>query len=964
MRSASGASEPRRADRLSTMNPPSDPRRTPASPAAPARRRYVPAVGPNLKKVLFLVFGLFALLAVNSTYLLGVTVLERATGLVYQNWFYLLMFSLHLLLGATILVPVVLFGIFHWRNAHTRPNRRAVRVGVALYSTALLLLASGIVLTRLEGLIEVKDPQVRSLAYWVHVVTPFLAAWLFVLHRLAGRRIKWKVGARWAAVAGVSALGMVLVHAQDPRRWNVVGPKEGERYFFPSLARTASGNFIPAAVLMDGQLCAECHADVHESWSNSVHRFSSFNNPPYLFSVTETRQVSMQRTGDVRAARFCAGCHDPVPFFSGKFDDPDFDMKSDTTANAGITCTSCHAITHLNSVRGNSDYTIDEPVHYPFTFSENERLRKLSRQLIKAKPEFHKKTFLKPFHKTAEFCSSCHKVHLPPEVNDYKFLRGQNHYDTFLLSGASGHGVASFYYPERAFASCASCHMEPMPSEDFGAKNYAGYAGLTIRNHLFPSANTGIAHLVGLDESVIAAHREFNARTARVDLFGVRVGTTVDSPLVAPLGPQVPALVPGRSYLLESVVRTLRMGHPLTQGTADSNEIWLAVRVTSGGRTIGASGGYGPGREVDPWSKFFNVFMLDREGYRIDRRNAQDIFVPLYNYQIPPGAAATVHYRLDLPRDVRDEVTVEAELRYRKFDTTYLRHVFGAGYENDLPVMVLARDRVTFPVAGGAPPAGEGAERKTPPEWERWNDYGIGLLLSGEYRQAEEAFARVEALGRPDGPLNLARSYIEQGRVGEDAVAALARAARFEPAAPAWSIAWFTSLVNYENGFLDEAIADLESILEADDAELRRRGFDFRRDYRVLNRLGQALFERAKRERGRDDERLRGLLAEAARTFERALALDPENVEAHFNLSLVYAQLGDAALAREHRDLHARYKPDENASDRAIALARARYPAADRAANRIVIYDLRRPGAYELDAPAASEPLRTAALAP
>jgi hypothetical protein len=28
--------------------------------------------------------------------------------------------------------------------------------------------------------------------------------------------------------------------------------------------------------------------------------------------------------------------------------------------------------------------------------------------------------------------------------------------------------------------------------------------------------------------------------------------------------------------------------------------------------------------------------MLDRDGQRIDRRNPQDIFVPLYNQQIPP----------------------------------------------------------------------------------------------------------------------------------------------------------------------------------------------------------------------------------------------------------------------------------------------------------------------------------------
>ena len=38
---------------------------------------------------------------------------------------------------------------------------------------------------------------------------------------------------------------------------------------------------------MNDAYCEECHADVHDGWAHSVHRFSSFNNPPYLFSVRE-----------------------------------------------------------------------------------------------------------------------------------------------------------------------------------------------------------------------------------------------------------------------------------------------------------------------------------------------------------------------------------------------------------------------------------------------------------------------------------------------------------------------------------------------------------------------------------------------------------------------------------------------------------------------------------------------------
>ncbi len=62
----------------------------PPPPAEPPKpRRYVPAVGDRLKKVLIVVFGLFALLSINAVYLTGVTILEWATGRTYQNWFYI-----------------------------------------------------------------------------------------------------------------------------------------------------------------------------------------------------------------------------------------------------------------------------------------------------------------------------------------------------------------------------------------------------------------------------------------------------------------------------------------------------------------------------------------------------------------------------------------------------------------------------------------------------------------------------------------------------------------------------------------------------------------------------------------------------------------------------------------------------------------------------------------------------------
>ncbi|REK00484.1 MAG: hypothetical protein DWQ36_22905 [Acidobacteria bacterium] len=925
---------------------------TPPRPAVPPRRKRREAVGPRLKPVLAVVFGLFALLSVNAVYLLGVRLLEAASGATYQNWFYLFMFLGHLVLGLALVVPVLVFGAGHMRNTWNKPNRRAVKVGYALFAVSLVLLVSGLVLTRIEGIVEVRAPAVRSVSWWLHVLSPLAAAWLFVIHRLAGPRIRWNVGVRWAVVAAILGGVMLVLQAQDPRRWNEVGPASGEQYFFPSLARTATGNFIPADVLGNTEYCQSCHPDVHDAWSSSVHRLSSFNNPPYLTSVRETREMALARDGSLQASRWCAGCHDPVPFFSGRFDDPEFDDVSDPTAHAGITCTVCHSITHVNSPRGNADYTIEEPQHYPFAFSDSAALRWVNEQLVKSKPELHRKTFLKPLHQSTEFCSTCHKVHLPEELNGYKWLRGQNHYDAFLLSGVSGHGVGSFYYPETAQSNCNGCHMPLEESDDFGAKRFDGDV-LSVHNHLFPSANTAVIGLVDVIdvpeetvEAVIAEHVAFNDGVMRVDIFGLKPGGTIDDELVAPLRPQLPALEPGGSVLVEVVVRTVKMGHLFTQGTADSNEIWLELTARSGGDVIGRSGGMGEDGAVDPWSHFVNVYMLDREGRRIDRRNAQDIFVPLYNNQIPPGAADVVHYRLDLPPGLTGPLELEATLHYRKFDTTYMRHVYGEGYRNELPVMTLATDRVELPVGRGLAPIT--VADVDIPLWQRWNDYGIGLLRKGggsvgELRGAEEAFREVERLGRPDGPLNLARVYLAQGTVQDEAIEALQRAAAFDPPAPPWNVAWFTGLVNKQNGFLDEAIDNFRSITTSSSAELRRRGFDFSKDYRVLNELGQTLFERAKSERGPGRaERRRELLEDSASQFRAALEIDPENATAHFNLDLVYRQLEQPEDAARHRELYAKYKLDDNARDIAIAVARRNDPAADAAANAIVVYQLNR----------------------
>src|ERR1041385_8439404 len=105
--------------------------------AASPKKKYVRAVGPRLLVLLLFGFGLVAVLAANSVYLGAITFLEwlkADSNQTYQNWFYMVMFGAHLGLGLLLVGPVIVFGAVHIKNAHDRPNRRAVKVGYLLFS--------------------------------------------------------------------------------------------------------------------------------------------------------------------------------------------------------------------------------------------------------------------------------------------------------------------------------------------------------------------------------------------------------------------------------------------------------------------------------------------------------------------------------------------------------------------------------------------------------------------------------------------------------------------------------------------------------------------------------------------------------------------------------------------------------------------------------------------------------------
>jgi tetratricopeptide (TPR) repeat protein len=71
------------------------------------------------------------------------------------------------------------------------------------------------------------------------------------------------------------------------------------------------------------------------------------------------------------------------------------------------------------------------------------------------------------------------------------------------------------------------------------------------------------------------------------------------------------------------------------------------------------------------------------------------------------------------------------------------------------------------------------------------------------------------------------------------------------------------------------------------------------RDRVVINDLGRILFLQRKYE-------------DAVKVLQSVLAIDPEDLQAHYNLMLCYNGLGQEKLAKEHEARYMRFKADES----------------------------------------------------
>lgn len=726
------------------------------------------------------------------------------------------------------------------------------------------------------------------------------------------------------------------------------GPKSP---FYPSSAKTNVGGIIPSNFFMDSETCGECHKKIYDEWKASAHHYGSLNNQFYRKAI----EYMQETQGTPQPSKWCAGCHDHAVFFNGRFDKPIKDQIDTPEAHAGLACTSCHAITHVDSSMGNGGFTIEYPALHEMMTSKNPLIKKGVDFMTYLNPEPHRKTFMKPFmtKDSSEFCSACHKVHLDIPVNNYRWFRGFNDYDNWQASGF-GEGARSFYYPPEG-KTCSGCHMPAEKSTELGA-NAQG----ETHSHRFPAANTALAHSNNEKEQLAEEQKFLQSGFITVDIFAASpvednkqtkmvrraatgpqlntsgaVGEEAEQSgdtfirevgkVSAPLDVAKPKLVPGSTARVDVVVRTRKIGHFFPGGTLDSFDIWLELQATDAtGKVIYWSGevedgGKGP---VEPGAHFYRSYQLDGEGNPINKRNAWQSRSVLYVRAIQPGAADTVHYLMKIPKDAKGPINITAKLNHRKFTWYYTQFAFagkakpgqdpalldrnhnGMEYSFDksnIPANVSAEIKGEIPetpitVIASAKASIDLTNNVSESKWEpvadkkvreRWNDWGIGMLLQGDVKGAEYAFRKVTEAepGYADGWLNVARALIQEGET-EAAKPFIQQALKVNPnLGRTW---YFKALIEKTDGDYDAALKSLAVVTGK-----------YPRDRVVWNQVGRLKFLQRKYQ-------------ESVDALRKVNDVDPEDLQMHYTLMLAYRGLGNVEAANREQKLFQRFKAEES----------------------------------------------------
>jgi len=621
-----------------------------------------------------------------------------------------------------------------------------------------------------------------------------------------------------------------------------------EKIALPGNAALEGGGFLKAESFPDAEYCGHCHDEAYHEWRESLHS-NAFRTPFYRTSVN-----ILIRTRGIEFARHCDSCHNPVGVLAGALTTgSDLDRSFDRD---GLTCMTCHSIQRVQSTLGNGGFVMGVP-SVMVDENGNRRPGKVPFGDILEHPERHSKAVMRDLLHQPEFCSSCHKANLPPQLNGYKWIRAFTVFDEWQNSKFSQRNPLTFYTAN--FTPCQGCHMPRKATTlpDYGAKNG------TLVSHRWLAGNTAVPFYYGFAEQLEKTIEFLKSGSfLNVDIFALKIGG--NDTLTAPLGTVPFALKPADMVEADVVIQNKNIGHSLIPEVRDLYEAWVAFTVTdASGAVIYQSGFLKPDGSLDQRAHSFTNRPVDITGGFVDNHKVFTIHSVAYDNTIQAGRSALVRYEFRVPANARGPLTITARVNYRHLRQSYLNNIFGEDHPL-YPVVEIASRTRTLNIGDNQPEAPLASDN---PDWMRWNNLGIGFLDQLQYEDALHAFEQVAKL-RPDykdGFINIGLTYIEWEKYPE-ARMPLEKALSLKPGDA--RALYYMALVERRERHSEAEVADLKKVVEQ---------FPQSRDAR--RELGISYYQQDK-------------VQEAMEQFKALQAIDPDDLAAHYNLAVLYRRAG------------------------------------------------------------------------
>ncbi len=644
------------------------------------------------------------------------------------------------------------------------------------------------------------------------------------------------------------------------------GPRNA---FVPGNITVEGKGFLQPVAFPTAEYCGACHQEAYAQWRQALHS-NSFRTPFYRTSVN---LLIRDKSRGPAFARHCDSCHNPIAVLSGALTE---NSKVDRSAfdSDGLTCMTCHSVLKLDSTNGNAGVEMGVPAvmvddhgnRIPGMVPFAEILRH---------PERHAKAVMHDFMHTPEFCAACHKANLPATLNDYKFVRAFTTYDEWQQSKFSHRNPLTFYTGD--FKTCQSCHMpRSAPTHpEYGAKN-----GM-FASHRWLAGNTAVPFYYGFDQQ-LKRTIEFlrSGDYLNVDIFGFMKSDSAH--LIAPLGRASYSLSPRDTVEAFVVIQNQNIGHSLIPEVRDLYEAWVEFAVTDvNGKEIYHSGYLKPDGMLDPGAHSFTNRPVSDQGDFVDNHKVWTIRSVAYDNTIQAGRSVLVRYQFRLPANIIGAIRLTAKVNYRHLRQSYLNNVLGPDHPA-YPVVELASCTRVVNIGQNSP---EPAVKGDNPDWMRWNNLGIALLDQVQYAQAVDAFTQVIKLryDDADGYTNVALTEILWEKY-DSARTAIRRALTLAPDHP--RAVYYDGLLQRRAGNTRQEIADFRKVVE-----MYPESRDARRE------LGLAYYQQS------ED-------ALAIEQVEALQKIDPDDLTAHLNLSILYRRAGRREEALEQQEMFVDKKVD------------------------------------------------------